>query len=137
MIYKKPFILLFVLLSCLLGWAENSAERTKRDFQKLGLTIYENNQVAILPTAQIKFRALFQSIEQARKYIYLDYFKFQQDSICGELIERLHRKVREGVEVRIIFDSFGNKSSDLPLSDTLQASLRELGIQITALTPNF
>ena len=135
MIYKKPFILLFVLLSCLLGWAENSAERTKRDFQKLGLTIYENNQVAILPTAQIKFRALFQSIEQARKYIYLDYFKFQQDSICGELIERLHRKVREGVEVRIIFDSFGNKSSDLPLSDTLQASLRELGIQITAFDP--
>lgn len=136
MLYKRPFILLFVLLGCLLNaWGENAAERTKRDFQQLGLTIYENNQVTVLPTAQIKFRALFQSIEQAKKYIYLDYFKFQQDSICGELIECLRRKVSEGVDVRIIFDSFGNKSSDLPLSDTLQTSLRKLGIQITAFDP--
>ena len=114
---------------------QNSAERTMRDFQQLGLTLYKGNKVQILPTAEIKFRDLFQSVEQAEKYIYLDYFKFQQDSICGELLERLKRKVQQGVEVRIIFDSFGNKNSDLPLSDTLQARIRESGIQITAFDP--
>ena len=132
---KKHIFLTFALLSCLLGWGENSAERTKRDFARLGLSIYENNQIRILPTAEIKFRDLFQAVEQAEKYIYLDYFKFQQDSICGELLERLRRKAREGVEVRILFDSFGNKSSDLPLSDTLQARIREAGIQIAAFDP--
>ena len=117
------------------GWSENSAERTKRDFQQIGLPIYEGNRVTILPTAEIKFLDLFQTIEQAEKYIYLDYFKFQQDSICGELLEKLKRKVQQGVEVRIIFDSFGNHNSDSPLSDTLQARIKESGIQIAAFDP--
>ena len=135
MIYKKPFILIFALLSCLLSWAQDAAELTKRNFLQLGLTILEHNQVTILPTAQVKFRNLFQSVEQAEKYIYLDYFKFQEDSICGELLKVLQRKAGEGVEVRIIFDSFGNKDSDQPLSRTMQKRLRESGIQIVAFDP--
>ena len=132
---KRVLILTFVLLGCMPGWSENSAERTKRDFQQLGLTLYEGNQVTILPTAEIKFRDLFEAIERAEKYIYLDYFKFQQDSICGELLKKLRDKVQQGVEVKIIFDSFGNKSSDQPLSDTLQTRIRESGIEITAFDP--
>lgn len=125
----------FALLFYMQSWGENSAERTKRDFQRLGLSFYESNEVRILPTAEIKFRDLFQAIEQAEKYIYLDYFKFQEDSICGELIEHLCRKVKQGVEVRILFDSFGNKNSDLPLSKARQAHIREAGIQIEAFDP--
>lgn len=132
---KRVLIFAFVMLSYMPGWSENSAERTKRDFQKLGLTLYEGNQVTILPTAEIKFRDLFEAVERAEKYIYLDYFKFQQDSICGVLLEKLRRKVQQGVEVKIVFDSFGNKSSDLPLSDTLQTQIRESGIEITAFDP--
>ena len=132
---KRHILFAFALLFCLLGWSQNAAERTIRDFMRLGLPIYENNQVRILPTAEIKFRDLFQAVDEAEKYIYLDYFKFQQDSICGELLERLRRKVREGVEVRILFDSFGNKHSDLPLSDTLQTRIRESGISIAAFDP--
>ena len=119
----------------MLGWGENAAERTKRDFVQLGLPLYEGNEVVILPTAEIKFRDLFEAVEQAEKYIYLDYFKFQQDSICDAFLEKLKRKAHQGVDVRIIFDSFGNKSSDLPLSDTLQSRIRESGIQIAAFDP--
>ena len=119
----------------MLGWGENAAERTKRDFVQLGLPLYEGNEVVILPTAEIKFRDLFEAVEQAEKYIYLDYFKFQQDSICDAFLNKLKRKAQQGVDVRIIFDSFGNKSSDLPLSDTLQSRIRESGIQIAAFDP--
>ncbi len=130
------FSLLFIaLLSSLLAMGEDSAERTKRDFLRMGIPMYEASEVRILPTAEIKFRDLFQTIEQAEKYILLDYFKFQQDSICGELLEKLKRKAQQGVDIRIIFDSFGNKSSDLPLSDTLQARIREAGIPIAAFDP--
>ena len=132
---KKYCILAFALLNCLLALCEDSAERTMRDFQRLGLRQYEATDVRILPTGEIKFRDLFQEVEQAEKYILLDYFKFQQDSICGELLKILKRKVQQGVEVRIIFDSFGNKSSDLPLSDTLQTQIRQSGIQIAAFDP--
>ena len=132
---KKVFILALLMLNSMLCWGENSAERTKRDFLQLGLTMYEAEDIRILPTAEIKFRDLFEAVEKAEKYILLDYFKFQQDSICGVLIERLKRKVQEGVEVRIIFDSFGNHDSDFPLSDTLQARIRESGIEIVAFDP--
>lgn len=132
---KRHLLIAFVLLCCLPSRSENSAERTKRDFEQLGLTLYEGNKVTILPTAEIKFRDLFEEVERAGKYIYLDYFKFQQDSICGELLKILRRKVQQGVEVKIIFDSFGNKSSDQPLSDTLQTRIRESGIEITGFDP--
>ena len=132
---KKPLFLVIFLLSSLPFMAEDAAERTKRDFLRMGIPMYESSEVRILPTAEIKFRDLFQTIEQAEKYILLDYFKFQQDSICGELLKKLKRKAQQGVDIRIIFDSFGNKSSDLPLSDTLQARIREAGIQIAAFDP--
>ena len=132
---KRHLLIAFAMLFCMLGKGENSAERTKRDFERLGLTLYEDNEVRILPTAEIKFRDLFEEVEKAEKYIYLDYFKFQQDSICGVLIEKLCRKAREGVEVKVIFDSFGNHDSDFPLSDTLQARIRQSGVEIEAFDP--
>ena len=132
---KRVAIFAFLILICVSSWSENAAERTKRDFVQLGLTLYEGNEVRVLPTGEIKFLDLFGEIEKAEKYVLLDYFKFQQDSICGDLLERLCRKAAQGVEVYIIFDSFGNKHSDLPLSDSLQHNLRKSGIQIVAFDP--
>ena len=132
---KKVLILAFLMLSSMLCLGENSAERTKRVFQQLGLPIYEGNTTRILPTAEIKFRDLFEAVDKAEKYILLDYFKFQQDSICGLLIEKLRRKASEGLQVYVLFDSFGNHDSDFPLSDTLQASIRKSGVNIAAFDP--
>ena len=135
MICKRHLLFVLILLNCLLAMGENATERTKRDFQRLGLSFYECHDVRILPTGEIKFRDLFQTVEQARKYILMDYFKFQQDSICGALLDILRRKAREGVKVYILFDSFGNHDSDYPLSDTLQASIRRSGVEIAAFDP--
>ena len=135
MICKRHLLFVLILLNCLLALGENATERTKRDFQRLGLSFYECHDVRILPTGEIKFRDLFQTVEQARKYILMDYFKFQQDSICGALLDILRRKAREGVKVYILFDSFGNHDSDYPLSDTLQASIRRSGVEIAAFDP--
>ena len=132
---RKLLILALLMLSSMLCLGENSAERTKRDFQQLGLPIFEGNTTRILPTAEIKFRDLFEAVDKAEKYILLDYFKFQQDSICGLLIEKLRRKVSEGLQVYVLFDSFGNHDSDFPLSDTLQASIRKSGVNIAAFDP--
>ena len=132
---KKVLILAFLMLSSMLCLGENSSERTKRDFQQLGLPIYGGNTTRILPTAEIKFRDLFEAVDGAKEYILLDYFKFQQDSICGLLIEKLRRKASEGLQVYVLFDSFGNHDSDFPLSDTLQASIRKSGVNIAAFDP--
>ena len=130
---------LFFVLLALVGLAamarESAAERTMQQFRQMGLPILEAEQADILPTAVQKFDILFDDIEHAERYILLDYFKFQQDSICGRMLERLYRKVREGVDVYILFDSFGNKNSDQPLSDTLMQSIRRRGIHIEDFDP--
>ena len=132
---KKVLFLALTLLAFTPGWSENAADRTKRDFQQLGLPLYEGNKTTILPTGEIKFHDLFEAVEKAEKYILMDYFKFQQDSICGILIEKLCHKAGEGVQVYVLFDSFGNHDSDFPLSDTLQANIRKAGVNIAAFDP--
>ena len=126
---------LFLLMICCSAVGQDSSQRTLRDFRRMGLPIYEATEMKLLPTATEKFRDLFGEIDKAERYILLDYFKFQQDSICGALLDKLYRKVAEGVDVHIIFDSFGNRHSDLPLSDTLMQSIRQRGISIKDFDP--
>ena len=56
---KRVTIFAFLILICVSIWSENAAERTKRDFVQLGLTLYEGNEVRVLPTGEIKFLDLF------------------------------------------------------------------------------
>lgn len=133
----KKCIVLFVLLllSCMPSWCENSAERTKRDYARLGLTLYKGNEVNILSTGEVKFRTLFREIDAAQDYVLMDYFKFQQDSICGILMDKLCKKAAEGVKVYVLYDSFANRFNDLPLSKSLLEHVRQSGIHIAAFDP--
>ncbi len=96
----------------------------------MGIPFYEGNAVTVLPTGVGKYEALFADIERARRFVHLDYFKFQNDSICHALFDLLARKAAQGVEVRVIYDSFGNSHSDLPLKKDYLKALRAAGIQI-------
>lgn len=124
---------LFALIIYTLSLQGQQAEQgTKEALRSLGATFYKDCHATLLPTAQEKFQVLFDDIRQARKYIHLDYFKFQDDSICSELFILLAQKVREGVCVRVLYDAIGNQYSDLPLRRPLIDSLRAQGIRIFA-----
>ena len=125
------FFLVFVV-SLLAGYAQRADERTIADFRQMGIPFYEGNEVKLLTTGPIKFQDMFAEIEKARHFIHMDYFKFQEDSICGVLFEILKRKAREGVKIRIVYDGFGNKCSDLPLTKDFLADVRAAGIEIEA-----
>ena len=75
---------LFVI-GLLVGYAQRSDERTISDFRQMDIPFYEGNEVRLLTTGPIKFRDMFAEIEKARRFIHMDYFKFQEDSICGVL----------------------------------------------------
>lgn len=124
---------LFLLFCYLLGLpsiAQQSDSIVMDAFRQKGFPFYTDNEVTVIPTGVQKYQNLFESLQQARKFIHMDYFKFQQDSICHALFSILSEKARQGVEVRIVYDSFGNRFSQLPLSDRYLDSLRSTGIQI-------
>ena len=66
-------------------------------------------------TGREKFIDLFETIRHARHHIHLEYFNFRNDSIANALFDLLAEKVKEGVEVRAMFDAFGNWSNNQPL----------------------
>ena len=125
------FILAF-FIGLLAVQAQRADERTIADFRQMGIPFYEGNEVKLLVTGPIKFQDMFAQIEQAKHFIHMDYFKFQEDSICGVLFEILKRKAQEGVKVRIVYDGFGNKCSDQPLTKEFLKEVRTEGIEIEA-----
>ncbi|MCM1301142.1 MAG: cardiolipin synthase [Alistipes senegalensis] len=54
-----------------------------------------------------KMEALCEAIDAARDHIHLQYYIFCDDATGRDLRERLIRKAREGVEVRILYDDVG------------------------------
>lgn len=80
-------------------------------FSEAGLPISNNNKVKLLKSGHEKFIDLFEAIRKAKHHIHLEYFNFRNDSIANALFNLLADKVKEGVEVRAMFDAFGNWST--------------------------
>ena len=95
-----------------------------------GIRFSHNNSVALLLSGQEKFDDMFHAIMQAKSSIHLEYFNFRNDSIAMLLFDILRMKSKEGVEVRAMFDGFGNDSNNQPLKKRHLKPLREDGIQI-------
>lgn len=106
-----------------------------RFFSDAGVPISHNNRVKLLKSGREKFTDLFEAIRQAKHHIHLEYFNFRNDSIAGELFRILAAKAKEGIEVRAMFDAFGNCSNNKPLRKKHLKMIREQGIEIVKFDP--
>ena len=101
----------------------------------MGAPLTCNNRVELLMSGDEKFTDLFEAIRGARHHVHLEYFNFRNDSIAGALFRLLAQKVKEGVEVRALFDAFGNLSNNKPLTKKHLKAIREQGIEIVKFDP--
>ena len=100
-----------------------------------GIPTSQENSIVFLDNAQEKFDSLFSDIRKAKHHVHLEYFNFRNDSINSELISLLAQKASEGVEVRALFDAFGNMSNDSPLKNKDLEEIRSMGIEILKFDP--
>ena len=103
--------------------------------KEYGIETTAHNELKLLKSGKEKFIDLFQKIETAKHHIHLEYFNFRNDSIANTLFELLGKKAAEGVEVRAIFDAFGNASNNQPLKKKHLKAIREKGIEIVEFDP--
>ena len=94
-----------------------------------------DNSVTLLLSGQEKFDDMFQAIRQAKSSIHLEYFNFRNDSLASLLFDILREKRKEGVEVRAMFDGFGNDSNNQPLKKYHLEALRKDSIDIVEYSP--
>lgn len=126
----RALVLALCWLGCMSLLAQGSDSIVREIFRQKGYPFYTDNEVTLLPTGRAKYDDLFGSVRSAQRFIHMDYFKFQQDSICRALFALLAHKAQQGVEVRVVYDSFGNRFSDLPLTTPYLDSLRTSGMHI-------
>ena len=93
----------------------NSDSLEIRDLKSFGFPISDGNEVKLLMSGHDKFEDLFEHVKQAKSFIHLEYFNFRNDSINTLLVNLLHQKVKQGVEVRVLYDAFGNSSNNRPI----------------------
>ncbi|MDR9487149.1 cardiolipin synthase [Salibacter sp.] len=92
-----------------------------------------NNKVDFLINGERKYEALLEDIKNAKNHIHLEYYIIEDGEHTGELFSALTDKVKEGIEVRMLFDSVGSSS----LKSSTVRMLKKQGVKVESFMPVF
>ncbi len=94
--------------------------------------VYENTSVVYFPLGEDKFDEMLKQLEEAKHFIFMEYFIVDEGLMWGRVLEILARKAAEGVDVRIMYDGtceFALLPHDYP------KRLRALGMKCKVFAP--
>ena len=109
------------------GWSRTANYLCRRDFQ-----LYQDTRVTYLPEGALLLRELIEQAKKAERFIFLEYFILAEGQLWSELEKLLCAKAHEGVEVKIIFDDFGNIKRFR--GETIDR-LRDAGVEVFIFNP--
>lgn len=92
---------------------------------------YYGKDVTYFRTGEESLEALFQDLERAEKFIFMEYFIVHEGKIMDRLLDILKRKVDAGVEVRLMYDGF----CGLNLPKHYAQRINEMGIACCVFSP--
>ena len=69
--------------------------------------MYEHTKTEYFPSGELFWARLLEDLERAEKYIFMEYFIIARGEFWDSILEILARKVKEGVEVRFMYDDIG------------------------------
>lgn len=94
--------------------------------------IYGNTAVTYFPLGEDKFASLVEELEKAEKFIFMEYFIIEEGYMWNTVLEILERKVKQGVEVRVMYDG---TSAIFKLPYHYPEKLRAMGVQCKMFSP--
>ncbi|MDO5411635.1 MAG: cardiolipin synthase [Lachnospiraceae bacterium] len=94
--------------------------------------VYQNTRVTYFPLGEDKFKELLIQLEKAEKFIFIEYFIICEGYMWGRVLKILEEKVKQGVEVRVMYDGF-NTLTYLPAH--YPQNLEKLGIRCKVFSP--
>ena len=133
--HQSGIVTMLFLLISLIAQAQSSDSLIVSQMNDVGIHFYQHNDVKLIMSGKQKFDMMFEDIRKAKQSVHLEYFNFRNDSIASLLFDILREKRKEGVEVRALFDGFGNDSNNQPLKKHHIKSLREDSIDIHEFDP--
>lgn len=97
-----------------------------------GFPVYNNTQCTYYPLGELQFEKMLEDMEQAQKFIFLEYFIIAEGRLWDRIHALLRQKAQQGVEVRVLFDDLG---SIIKISDSLVSELVSEGIRAIRFNP--
>lgn len=77
----------------------------------VGYPIYNNTDIRYFPLGEDVYPVMIEELKKAKKFIFLEYFIIGEGEMWQTILEILEQKVKEGVDVRVIYDDVGSISS--------------------------
>lgn len=97
----------------------------------LSYPAHGNTNATYFTCGEEKFEALKEELRKAEKFIFMEYFIIDEGRMLSEVLEILREKVKEGVEVRFMYDGM----RDLLMPYHFRKKLCEDGIQCKLYSP--
>ncbi len=97
-----------------------------------GFPVYNNSKAYYLSWGEIKWQEMIVELKKAKRFIFLEYFIVEEGIFWDSILEILEQKVKEGVEVRVMYDDFGCINT---LPHNYYKTLQKKGIKAIAFNP--
>lgn len=94
--------------------------------------LYPNTKAEYLPWGELFFARFLEELELAEKSIFMEYFIIEDGEMWSKTLDVLERKAAAGLDVRVMFDSFG---CIVTLPDRYEDTLRRKKIKCEVFNP--
>lgn len=101
-------------------------------YKQVGFPTYGNTSAKYFPLGDDKIPRLIHELNQAEKFIFMEYFIIEEGLVWDTVVRVLQKKVQQGVEVRVMYDGMCSVSH-LPYD--YHKTLQKLGIQCKQYAP--
>ena len=109
------------------NWQRASRLLSRRDF-----LVYRDTAAVYFPTGADFFEDAIRRMEKAERFIFLEYFILAEGRLWDRMQAVLTDRARRGVEIKIIFDDFGNITR--MRGETIEA-IRAEGMEVCVFNP--
>ncbi len=91
----------------------------------------QGNAIRVLYDGKETFDEIFAAMREAKKFIHVQYYIFEEGVLANQFLEIFAEKISEGVQVRFIYDGFGS----IGLSKGFRTKLSEAGVKSCSFLP--
>ncbi len=105
------------------NWADVVGSIQKQDGTSM---FYRGTKTRYFPTGEKFFQSFLDDLKHAERYIFLEYFILARGKMWYETLDVLKAKVKDGVEVRVMYDDIGSMGK---IQAGYYKSLRKAGIK--------
>ncbi len=97
--------------------------------KKAKYPIYKANEVQYYPLGEEVYKKMLEELQKAEKFIFMEYFIIATGNMWQNILDILEEKVKNGVDVRVIYDDVGSNSV---LPNKYYKELNKKGIKCVA-----